>query len=673
MKSIAKFGFSLLIWLIVSLKTSGQERPNVLFILIDDLNDFTTLFDSTNAIRTPNIEKLASRGAFFNKAYCNSPACNPSRVSLLTGLHPHTSGVYGNSTDWQEAIPNAVLLPQYFMSKGYSVVGAGKIFHHAWDDAFFDPFSFEEFYHLPWPVDRPMPKSNLNKTTNWYQKSGEKANKISGNFDWGAKAKNEDDLPDYNTVSWAIDKMDSLSDLQNPFFLAIGLFRPHMPFFVTQQQMDKYPLADLQMPVFKEGDVDDLPSGAIKLLGKKLFWPTIVHEKKRDELYHKKAVQAYQAAATLCDDQVGRLMDALVDKSLIDNTIVVLMSDHGYHLGEKNHWEKFGLWEKTTHVPLIFSGYGSKSMVHDTPVSLVDVYPTLLEMCNLPAQKGLDGVSLASMVSGHFQDRDPVISSYLDGNHSVRDERWRYILYQNGTEELYDHKVDPNEWNNLTTNQEYSAVKNRLKEFVPSNARLGYQNKKQPTSVKSRDSKVSYFDKEGSAFEFSSFDVELVNCEKAKIKWVIEPTLVHDVVLYRKDNTSDYLVVDTLNVGGLSYLDANLEPGLYNYRVTLLNREEVFSELSLLVKDNCTYRGRPLAVVNGNPIRINQDFNIEIYKKGMYSIEFYSLSGDLVDKKKVHISENCEKLGIQHNLKPGMYLVVVSNEKRSSTLKLIVR
>ncbi len=437
------------------------SQPNVLFLGVDDMNDWIRLLDPAAPIRTPNLERLAARGTLFTRAYTASPACNPSRVALLTGLRPFNTGVYGNATDWRRALPDAVTLPRHFMENGYKVAGAGKIFHHAWGGAFHDDPSFEEFQPMPDPPDAPMPPEKLNQLPEYG----------SHNTDWGVWPPNEEDSIDHRTAGYAIEFLRRKHDA--PFFLAAGIFRPHMPFFAPQRYYDQYPEENLAMPAMRDGDWSDLPSGARKLLEPKLwFFQGMRAADKKIPGSWRDAVRAYQAAATFADAQVGRVLDALDESRYRDNTVVVLWSDHGYHLGEKEHWEKFALWEKTTHVPYIIvaPGIGRPGSVCGTPVDLMSVYPTLIELCGLPGRDELDGLSLVPLL------RDPVVSwpapalmTYGKGNHAVRTERWRYIRYADGTEELYDHARDPHEWNNLAPNAGYGEVKRRLARWLPLN------------------------------------------------------------------------------------------------------------------------------------------------------------------------------------------------------------
>lgn len=439
---------------------SGQM--NVLFIVIDDLNDWITLLDKDAPIKTPNIDRLGARGVVFEKAYCASPACNPSRVAVMTGLRPSTSGVYGNKTDWRGALPDALTIPQWFMKAGYVTFGAGKIFHHHLDGAFHDKASFDDF--RPMSKD-PMPPSKLNGV-DWGVKSA--------NYDWGAWPERDSMTPDVKTVDWARGVLGGQQD--KPFFLAVGIFRPHMPFHVPAKYFEGYGGAeggdgDVTMPLRRDGDLNDIPSGGMALWNQKRhFFKTMMEADEKEPGAWRDAVRSYQAAASFADAQVGRLLDELDASAYANNTIIVLWSDHGYHLGEKEHWEKFALWEKATHVPLIVVAPGVTEAGGrcDKPVDLMGLYPTLVELCGLEKNPKLDGVSWAPLLRDPTRGWGrPAVTTYQRGNHAVRDERWRYIRYADGSEELYDHRDDPNEWNNVADDRAHRGVKSRLSRWLP--------------------------------------------------------------------------------------------------------------------------------------------------------------------------------------------------------------
>lgn len=436
-------------------------HPNVILIAIDDMNDWIQLLDKNAPIKTPNLKRLASRGTLFTKAYCSSPACNPSRVSVLTGVRPSNSGVYGNNSDWRRAMPKRRTVMQYFMDHGYRVEGAGKLFHHGREGAFHDDASFHEFQEMPNPPDSPMPKKKLNGLK-WFG---------SPNTDWGRWPQKEADHIDVQTIDFCINKLKLSQKSKQPHFLAVGIFRPHMPFFAPTKYFDAYPLEKVVLPILKHNDLNDIPSGGMKLWNtKRYFWDGMAKADNNRKGTWKEAVQAYQACATFADAQIGRLLDTLDSCPQGKDTIIVLWSDHGYHLGEKEHWEKFALWEKTTHVPYIIvaPNVGKPGSQCKTPVDLMSIFPTLIELCNLKPKKDIDGDSLVLLLKNPIAAwNKPAITTYLRGNHSARSSKWRYIRYADKTEELYDHTKDPNEWNNIANNPEHTNTIARLKKWLP--------------------------------------------------------------------------------------------------------------------------------------------------------------------------------------------------------------
>ncbi|TNF40878.1 MAG: iduronate-2-sulfatase, partial [Bacteroidetes bacterium] len=431
-------------------------RPNVLFIVIDDLNDWTTLFSERNPVRMPNLENLARRGTFFKNAYCPSPASNPSRSSILTGLRPNETGVYGNSSDWRAVLPQRVTLQKFFKNNGYYVAGSGKIFHHHKDWAFHDNASFNEY--LMMSVNEPYPTKKLNGLE-WYG---------SRNTDWGIWPDDITKTSDYKSADFAVRFLEKNHD--QPFMLNIGIYKPHSPFFAPEQFFDDYPQSRLVMPARKENDTDDLPPGAISLLKPSgWFWEGMVKAMDEDKDAYRNFVQAYQACASFADSMVGMVIDELDRSAYRDNTIIVLWSDNGFHLGEKDHIEKFALWEKTTHVPyiIIAPGITRPGQVIERPVDLMTIFPTLADLCGLKPPEGLSGFSLLPLLRGEKMELPPALMTYMKGNHAVRSDRWRYIVYSDGSEELYDHDTDPDELNNLADQIDYITVKDSLRKYVP--------------------------------------------------------------------------------------------------------------------------------------------------------------------------------------------------------------
>lgn len=430
------------------------SRPNVLFIAVDDLNDWVGPLDGYKGVKTPNIDKLAKQGMNFTRAYCPAPVCNPSRAALLTGVRPSTSGVYQNWHPWRRALPNAVTLPQYFMANGYEVVGISKIFH----DAYNDSASWDKYYPQ---VRQLTPEKN---PVNGF-----------GNFDWGPLQENDEDMADYKHVQHGIDFLNEKHD--KPFFLAVGIKRPHLSWWVPQKYFDLYPVSTIVTPKVIADDLSDIPAIGVSMA--KRIPEAQQNAATRNIEDHKfiiendqwkQAIQGYLASITFADAMFGRLLDALNKSPYKQNTIIVFFGDHGWHLGEKEHWRKFALWEEATRVPFIIvaPGIAKPNSVCERTVNLMDIYPTLISLCNLPVKDGLEGIDIVPLLKNPKLPWDhPSVTTYGKGNHAVRTERWRYIQYNDKTEELYNHDADPNEWKNLALDPKYAETKKKLANWLP--------------------------------------------------------------------------------------------------------------------------------------------------------------------------------------------------------------
>ncbi len=444
------------------------QKPDVLMFAVDDMNDWVGVLDPNSPIQTPNLERLASQGMLFTRAYCASAACNPSRVSALTGLRPSTSGVYGNKADWRRVLPDRKTIMQQFMDAGYHVAGAGKVFHHHYNGAFHDDASFHDFQPM-----RPqnMPPKKLNGAPEYG----------SPNTDWGPWPANEGDTIDFHTADYCIKALaDRPAD--QPQFLACGIFKPHSPFFAPPKYHPPY--VNIELPVRLADDWNDLPSGAEKLLkSKKWFWKGMMDLEAKQPGSYRRFIEAYASCCTFADAQIGRVLDALEATGRADRTVIVLWSDHGFHLGEKDHIEKFALWEKTNHIPMIVvaPGLTASGSRCDRPIDLSVLYPTLLDLCGLPEDKACDGVSIVPLLKDPSSQWDrPGLMTYMRGNHAVRTERWRYIRYADGTEELYDHTVDPNEWTNVASDPKNAQVIAEHRKWLPKNEAKSAPDMKKP-------------------------------------------------------------------------------------------------------------------------------------------------------------------------------------------------
>jgi arylsulfatase A-like enzyme len=431
---------------------SAQERPNVLFMAIDDLNDWIGCLGGHPDVKTPNLDRLASRGVLFTNAYCSAPACNPSRASLMTGILPSTSGVYHNPDPWRMSpvLKDAVTIPQHFMAHGYGAVGGGKIYH----GAFPDPPSWQDYFpsQTKNKPDDPMPPNRpINGIPN------------TAHFDWGPVDVPDEEMGDRKVAAWVIEQLHKKHD--KPFFLGCGFFRPHLPWYVPTKYFDMYPPDKITLPTVNENDLDDVPP-----IGRKMAKPQGDHAKVLKYKQWRKAVQGYLASISFVDTCVGRVIDALDASDYADNTLIVLWSDHGWHLGEKLHWRKFALWEEATHnvLMVVAPGVTRPGGRCSRPVSLLDIYPTLIELCSLSPKKKLQGRSLVPLLKNPDAQWDrPALTTYGRNNHSVRSERYRYIRYSDDTEELYDHDNDTLEWNNLAKDPKYAEVKRQLAQWLP--------------------------------------------------------------------------------------------------------------------------------------------------------------------------------------------------------------
>jgi len=436
---------------------AGDELANdVLFMVVDDLNDWISLLDASSPIKTPNLERLASRGVLFTHAYCASPACNPSRSATLTGLRPTTTGVYGNKSDWRHAMPKRKTIMQRFIDGGYRVRGAGKIFHHHLDGAFHDDGSFHDFQHMK---TQKYPDKKLNGAPDYG----------SRNTDWGKWPAREQDSIDFHTADYCADVLKN-PPTDQPLFLACGIYKPHSPFFAPADYHKPYD--QIELPLLRKNDWNDLPAGAAALLkSKQWFWRGMMRVEKQHQGSYRDFIRSYAACATFADAQVGRVLDALDSSTRGKKTTVVLWSDHGFHLGEKDHVEKFALWEKSNHIPLIVvaPGVARAGEKCTRPVDLTTIYPTLLDLAGLPADPTCDGISLRPLLEDPKAPWErPALMTYMRGNHAVRSDRWRYIRYSDGTEELYDHDADPNEWENLAADRRYNDVLMKHRIWLPS-------------------------------------------------------------------------------------------------------------------------------------------------------------------------------------------------------------
>ncbi len=427
------------------------KRPNVLFIAIDDLNDWVSCLGGHPQVETPNIDRLAKRGVLFSNAHCQAPICNPSRVSLLTGVRPSTSGVYDLNQPLRRApaLRGAVTLPANFMASGYHVLGRGKIYHgkpyaDEWHDFKVRPDARNKQFRVK-PISR-LPKIRVR--------------------DFGPIDLPEEQFGDVINARWAAEALKQ--DFGKPFFMAVGIRLPHVPLYAPQKYFERHPKKGVMLPRIKPDDLADLPPAGVAITRYMDKTPLNHEAVLKTESWHE-AVAAYLACTEFVDHCVGLMLDSLDKSAHAKNTLVVLWSDHGWHLGEKRLWAKRSLWEESTRVPMILAGPGLAKGRCGRPVQLLDLYPTLAELCRLakPPQT-LEGHSLLPLLrEPRAPWPHPAITTFQRNDHAIRTERWRYIRYANGDEELYDHTTDTEEWHNLAGEMRFRPVITKFRSYLP--------------------------------------------------------------------------------------------------------------------------------------------------------------------------------------------------------------
>ena len=439
-----------------------HAKPDILFIAIDDLNDWVGVLGGHPQARTPNIDRLAARGMTFANAHVTAPLCNPSRASLMSGLLPSTLGVYLNQQDWREApvLQDKEILPRYLQRHGYRTLGGGKLFHAATlvpiqFRGLLPTRGFDDYYPSR---DRQLPDEirPIGRPVNGNPRF------VSGFLDWSPVVAEDSAMGDGQVVDWARRQLRLAHD--EPLFLGVGIYRPHIPWYVPQTYFDMHPIDRIELPATIPDDLADVPGSDRYASNQR------IHRWMVETDNWAAGVQAYLASISYSDAMVGRLLEGLDASGRAEETVIVLFSDHGYHLGEKSQWRKYTLWEDSTHVPLIIvaPGITEPGSRSQAPVSTLDIYPTVAAIAGLDPPDHLEGHSLLPLL------RDPdaewphsAITTYRFGNHAVRTRRFRYIRYENGDEELYDHQSDPHEWRNLATSTDHADIKARLRGRLP--------------------------------------------------------------------------------------------------------------------------------------------------------------------------------------------------------------
>lgn len=429
-----------------------SARPNVLFVMIDDLNDWTEILGGHSQALTPNLNRIAARGITFTNAHSNAALCNPSRVSMITGRLPNATGVYDNSSRLLDSpvLQGVVTLPEQFQRNGYRITGGGKFFHG-------DPFlSTWDEYFPSLTKSRPSDPTPDNKPLNGITET-------QGNFDWGIVPVSDDRMGDVKVADWAQGQLQQAYD--KPFLQICGFYRPHLPFYAPPEYFAPWKEEDVRLPNVLTTDRDDLSEIIIERLDQHRDHEQVINNKQ-----WQKAVHAYLACIYFADTQLGRILDALDHSPQFRNTILVVASDHGWQLGEKQAWRKSTLWDRATRIPLVVVAPGTTTpgtTCHE-PVSLIDIYPTLNELCGFTPAGELDGNSFVPLLSDPNQATNRhVLTTHLFKNHGIRTKDWRFIQYAEGHEELYDHSTDPHEWHNLADSEPHQSQLHRMRQLLP--------------------------------------------------------------------------------------------------------------------------------------------------------------------------------------------------------------
>ena len=468
----------------VTVKADDTKRPNVLFIAIDDLNDWVGCFGGHPQAITPNMDRLAKRGVRFTNAHCAAPLCGPSRNAIFTGRQPFRTGMYNNSDKgWYKKHPKVILMPKAFGQGGYATYGTGKLLHSnskgVFENEYFtgqrwSPFESKKINYSKAELpskgsDNPRHIARLGQHDyvlpfNRMPSDRSPDDPKGESFDWAALDVPDNAMGDGKITDWAIEQLKA----QQPFFMAVGYYRPHIPLYAPKKYFDMYKGVNIKLPPVREDDLNDLSpiarKWALEAATAGSHATTIKHGQ-----WHA-AVKAYLACVTFVDAQVGRLVATLDTSPHAKNTWVVIWSDHGWHLGEKQHWGKWTGWQRSTRVPLMIlppsggaTGRFATDAVCDNPVSLIDLYPTLLDLCGLPEKHQLMGQSLRPLLEKPTAKSNRLVVTTFDkGNHALSGIRWRYIRYKDGSEELYNRKNDPHEWTNLAAEPKNAPVRKRF-------------------------------------------------------------------------------------------------------------------------------------------------------------------------------------------------------------------
>ena len=443
-----------------------QSPPHVLFIAMDDLNDWIGCLGGHPQTRTPNLDRLATESVLFTNAHCPAPACNPSRSAIFTGRAPNRSGLYDNRQKMREIMPREVLLPQHFRNHGYRSIGSGKLLHYfidapSWDKYYPEAATENPFPRTYYPESRPV---NLPRGGPWQYIE----------TDWAALDVNDQQFGgDWLVSKWIGEQL--AQKFEQPTFIGCGLYRPHEPWFVPKKYFQPFPIESIALPPgYRKDDLEDIPEIGVKAARNRYFAHIQRHQQWRQ------GIQGYLASIHFSDAMLGRVLDALDSGPNANRTIVVLWSDHGWQLGEKEHWQKFTPWRAVTRVPLLIRvppglcdllPNGTQAgATCNAPVNLLSLFPTLTELCGIPAKANCDGPSLLALLQDPDSNWPHQSITYLakPGTYSISGHRYRYIHYSDGSEELYDIDSDPYEWTNLIQQHQHREALTEFRRRAPS-------------------------------------------------------------------------------------------------------------------------------------------------------------------------------------------------------------
>lgn len=453
-------------------KATLPKNYNVLFIAIDDMNNW--IGANGGQALTPNIDALAAKGINFTNAHCVTPACNPSRTALMTGQRPETTGQFENAGNFRNNLggKERITIGQFLKSKGYETVAAGKIFHISAGRG-----------TNPNPISDPISWSFQNKSetgiagdkqylddkgqAKWLEgalrkdfETKKEPSYLSHSGVWGIANEPKEASGDWTNARYCAEYLQKQHD--KPFFLACGISRPHAPLIAPKEYFDMYPLDKIKLHELPNDDMDDIPTIA------KTNFSSEFTSLVRQKWQLKNAVQAYLACMSFADACVGEVLKSLENSPYRDNTIVVFWSDHGWQLGHKNRWEKYSLWHQATNAPFIMYVPNQKGGVCSEAISYLDVFPTLMDLMKMEKPSFLEGDSFAKQLKNPSKKRKtPAVISYPKGSHAVVLGDWHYIHYQDGSEELYNHKSDPNEWHNVANDPKNKGIMADLKKHIP--------------------------------------------------------------------------------------------------------------------------------------------------------------------------------------------------------------